>query len=31
MYAWRDSWMLDDGFGMNLACELNEVVIIKVT
>jgi len=30
MYAWHDSWIVDDGFGMKLACELNEVVIIKV-
>jgi len=30
MYAWHDSWIVNDGFGMNLACELNEVVIIKV-
>jgi len=29
MYAWYDSWIVDDGFGMNLACELNEVIIIK--
>ena len=31
MYAWHDSWIVNDGFGMNLACELNEVVIIKVS
>jgi len=29
MYAWHDSWIVDDGFGMDLACEINEVVIIK--
>jgi len=29
--VWHDSWIVNDGFGMNLACELNEVVIIQVT
>ena len=26
MYVWHDSWIVDDGFGMNLACDLNEIV-----
>jgi len=30
MYAWHDSWTVDDGLGVNLACELNELVIVKV-
>jgi len=29
MYTWYDSWIVGEGFGMNLACELNEVVNIK--
>ena len=29
MYEWCDSWMVNDGFCMNLACKLNEMVGIK--
>ena len=31
MHEWCDSWIVDDGFGMNLACDLNEMVCIKET
>ena len=30
MYEWYDSWMVNDGYGMNLACILNEMVGVKV-
>jgi len=31
MHEWCDSWMVNDRFGMNLACDLNEIVSIKET
>jgi len=31
MYEWYDLWMVNDGYGMNLACKLNEMVGVKVT
>jgi len=31
MHEWCDSWIVDDGFGLNLACDLNEMVGIKET
>jgi len=31
MHEWCDSWIVDDGFGMNLTCDLNEMVGIKET
>jgi len=30
MYEWYDSWKVDDGYGMNLACKLNKMVGVKV-
>jgi len=29
MYAWHDSRIVDDGFDMDLAYEINEVIFIK--
>jgi len=31
MHEWCDSWIVDDGFCMTLACDLNEMVGIKET
>jgi len=30
MYEWYDSWMVNDGYGINLTCKLNEMVGVKV-